>query len=207
MQYIVATHNAKKLKELARILQPLGIEAVTGDDLGLQLTEAEETGDTFEENARLKAELACRESGLPAIADDSGLMVDALDGAPGVYSARYAGEGASDDDRNDKLLAQLRGVPEEKRTAQFVSAVCCIFPNGDMVTARGECPGRIAFAPAGKGGFGYDPLFVVEGGKTYAELTAEEKDALSHRGNALRLFRERLSAYLKEKDGIANADK
>lgn len=207
MQYIVATHNAKKLKELARILQPLGIEAVTGDDLGLQLTEAEETGDTFEENARLKAELACRESGLPAIADDSGLMVDALNGAPGVYSARYAGEGASDADRNDKLLAQLRDVPEAKRTAQFVSAVCCIFPNGDMVTARGECPGLIAFAPAGEGGFGYDPLFVVEGGKTYAELTAGEKDALSHRGNALRLFRERLSAYLNEKDGTANADK
>lgn len=207
MQYVVATHNAKKRKELSRILQPLGIEAVTGDELGLQLTEAEETGDTFEENARLKADLACRESGLPAIADDSGLTVDALDGAPGVYSARYAGEDASDADRNAKLLAELRGVPEEKRTAQFVSAVCCVFPNGDMVTARGECPGHIAFAPAGEGGFGYDPLFLVKGGKTYAELSAEEKDALSHRGNALRLFRERLAAYLNEKDGEINADK
>lgn len=201
MQFIIATHNMKKLKELARILEPLGIEAVTGRDLGLALTEAEETGGTFEENAYLKAASACRESGLPAIADDSGLMVDALGGAPGVYSARYAGPDATDDDRNQKLLKELAEVPEEKRGARFVSAICCVFPDGSTVTARGECPGSIAFAPAGEDGFGYDPLFLVApglpgAGKTYAQLSAEEKDAVSHRGNALREFSQRLRQRL-----------
>lgn len=201
MQFIIATHNAKKLKELARILEPLGIEAVTDRELGIPLTEAEETGETFEENAYLKAASACRESGLPAIADDSGLMVDALDGAPGVYSARYAGPDATDDDRNRKLLKELAQVPQEGRGARFVSAICCVFPDGSTVTARGECPGSIAFAPAGEDGFGYDPLFLVApglpgAGKTYAQLSAEEKDAVSHRGNALREFSERLRQRL-----------
>lgn len=201
MQFIIATHNAKKLKELARILEPLGIEAVTDRELGIPLTEAEETGETFEENAYLKAASACRESGLPAIADDSGLMVDALDGAPGVYSARYAGPDATDDDRNRKLLKELAQVPQEGRGARFVSAICCVFPDGSTVTARGECPGSIAFAPAGEDGFGYDPLFLVApglpgAGKTYAQLSAEEKDAVSHRGNALREFSQRLRQRL-----------
>lgn len=124
----------------------------------MTLTEAEETGDTFEENAYIKAAAACRESGLPAIADDSGLMVDALDGAPGVYSARYAGEGATDADRNDKLLRELKNVPAHKRGAAFVSVVCCVFPNGEVLTARGECAGTVGFAPRGASGFGYDPL-------------------------------------------------
>ena len=204
MKFVIATHNQKKLKELSRILLPLGVEAVTAEDLGLTLTEAEETGTTFEENAYLKAALACRETGLPAVADDSGLMVDALNGAPGVYSARYAGEGASDADRNRKLLRELERIPAAERTARFVSAVCCVFPEGERVEARGECPGVIAYVPRGKDGFGYDPLFLVaEGlpgaGRTYAELSPEEKDAVSHRGNALRLFEERLRAYLMEK--------
>ena len=203
--YIIATHNQKKLKELSRILLPLGIEAVTAEAAGFSLTEAEETGSTFEENAYIKAASACRETGLPAVADDSGLMVEALDGAPGVYSARYAGEGATDADRNEKLLREMAAVPPEKRGAKFVSAVCCVFPDGSTVCARGECPGSIGFAPAGEDGFGYDPLFIVAdglpgAGRTYAELTPEEKDAVSHRGNALRLFGERLAAYLKEKD-------
>ena len=161
--YIIATHNYKKLAELSRILKPLGIDAVTDAEAGLKLDEVEETGATFEENAFLKAAAACRQSGLPAVADDSGLMVEALDGAPGVYSARYAGEGASDADRNRKLLRELDGVPEEERGAKFVSAVCCVFPNGDRVEAQGECPGRIGFTPVGENGFGYDPLFVVDG--------------------------------------------
>ena len=203
MRFIIATHNAKKLKELARILEPLGIEAVTDRDLGMTLTEAEETGETFEENAYLKAVSACRESGLPAIADDSGLMVDALDGAPGVDSARYAGPDAPDDDRNRKLLRELEEVPPAERGAQFVSAICCVFPDGSTVTARGECAGSIAFAPVGKDGFGYDPLFVVAPGlpgegKTYAQLSPEEKDAVSHRGNALREFSERLRQRLAQ---------
>lgn len=199
MQYIVATHNPKKLTEISRILEPLGIDGVTDKELDLALTEVEETGTTFEENAYLKAASACKESGLPAIADDSGLMVDALDGAPGVYSARYAGEDATDEQRVKKLLGELSGLSQEQRTAKFVSVVCCVFPNGDVLTARGECPGWIGFEPRGNGGFGYDPVFVVEGGKTYAELSAEEKDAISHRGNAMRLFREKLMEYIKDR--------
>ncbi len=153
---------------------------MTGEEVGVSLTEPEETGTTFEENAWIKAAAACRETGLPAVADDSGLMVDALDGAPGVYSARYAGEGANDADRNAKLLEALREVPEERRTARFVSAICCAFPDGSQVTARGECPGRIAYAPRGDDGFGYDPLFIVAdglpgAGRTFAELTGGRK--------------------------------
>ena len=134
------------------------------------------------------------ETGLAAIGDDSGLMVDALDGAPGIYSARYAGEGASNDARIAKLLDNLQGVPEEKRTAKFVSAICCVFPDGREVTVRGECHGRIGFAPMGENGFGYDPVFISESGKTFAQLTSAEKDKISHRGNALR----KLRAALKE---------
>lgn len=195
MRFLVATHNAKKLRELSRILEPLGIEAITDRELGQPLTEVEETGTTFEENAYLKAASACRETGLPAIADDSGLAVDALDGAPGVYSARYAGENATDAERIAKLLRELEGVPAEKRTAQFVSVVCCVFPDGRTLSVRGECPGRIGFAPRGEGGFGYDPIFEV-GDRTYAELSAEEKDAISHRGNALRKLKTALENYL-----------
>ena len=182
--FIIATHNRKKLAELERILAPLGISAQTAEQAGFELSEVEETGATFEENAFLKAEAAMRQTGLPAVADDSGLMVDALDGAPGVYSARYAGEGASDSQRNEKLLQELKNVPQDQRTARFVSAVCCVFPGGESVCVRGECEGTIAFAPSGYGGFGYDPLFLV-GEKTYAELSDEEKDAISHRGRAL----------------------
>ncbi len=197
MKYIIATHNMKKLKELSRILVPLGIEAVTDRDLGLAITEVEETGTTFEENAFLKAEGACKESGLPAVADDSGLCVDALDGAPGLYSARYAGEGATDEEKIEKLLGALKDVPKEKRTARFVSAICCVFPDGTKLTARGECEGEIAFEPDGEGGFGYDPVFLCNG-KSFAAMTAEEKDAVSHRGNSLRAFSAVLEAYLKQ---------
>lgn len=197
MQYIIATHNMKKLKELSRILLPLGIEAVTDRDLGLSLTEVEETGSTFEENAYLKAASACKESGLPAVADDSGLCVDALDGAPGLYSARFAGEGASDEEKIDKLLKALEGVPQQERTARFVSSICCVFPDGTVLTARGECEGEIALTPSGEGGFGYDPVFVT-GGKSFASMTAEEKDAVSHRGRSLRAFSQVLKNYLEQ---------
>lgn len=197
MTFIIATHNAKKLKELSRILVPLGIEAVTDRDLGIELTEVEETGATFEENAYLKAASACKESGLPAVADDSGLCVDALDGAPGLYSARYAGEGASDAEKIAKLLDALKDVPREERTARFVSSICCVFPDGKQLIARGECEGEIAFEADGEGGFGYDPVFVHEG-KSFAAMTAEEKDAVSHRGNSLRAFSEVLKTYLEQ---------
>lgn len=196
MQCVVATHNSHKLAEIRRILQPLGIEVLIDESL----PDVEETGTTFAENACLKAAAACRYTGLPAIADDSGLMVDALDGAPGVYSARYAGENATDHDRILKLLSALADVPQDARGAQFVSAICCIFPDGDMVTANGICRGHIAFAEQGDNGFGYDPVFlpVEYDGKSYAEISPEQKDAISHRGRALRVFADELTAFLKK---------
>lgn len=192
MKFVIATHNQHKLQELQRILAPLGVEAITAD-----LSEVEETGTTFAENAFLKAQSACRETGLPAVADDSGLEVEALDGRPGVYSARYAGENATDAQRMEKLLGELEGVPAEKRGARFVSAVCCVFPDGERIQAEGECPGAIAFAPAGEDGFGYDPVFLC-GEKTFAQMTASEKDAVSHRGKALEKFSQALEAFLKK---------
>lgn len=194
MKFVVATHNLKKLEELERILTPLDISVSAPD-----LEEVEETGTTFAENAFLKADAACRQTGLPAVADDSGLMVDALNGAPGVYSARYAGEGASDLDRIHKLLNALKAVPQEKRTAKFVSSICCVFPDGSKIVAEGECAGTIAFAPAGSGGFGYDPVFLLDG-KSFAQLTAQEKDKISHRGRALRKFAAQLK-HMKEQNG------
>lgn len=197
MKFVIATHNAHKLIELQRILEPLGIEAVTDCDLGMELPEVEETGTTFAENAYLKAASACEATGLPAIADDSGLVVDALGGRPGVYSARYGGEEATDDDRNVLLLGEMKDVPKGQRSARFVSAVCCVFPNGDVLRAEGTFEGEIGYAPAGENGFGYDPIFVV-GDRTSAEMAPEEKDALSHRGNALRVFSKDLAAYLAQ---------
>ncbi len=188
----MATHNRHKVRELQRILAPLGIEVATAE-----LPEVEETGTTFEENAEIKARSACRATGLPSVADDSGIVVDALGGAPGVYSARYAGPDATDEERNRKLLEELRGVPDEKRTARFVSAVCCAFPDGEAITVTGVCEGRVAYLPSGSGGFGYDPIFLV-GKKTYAELTPSEKDAVSHRGKALRLLAARLQERAKQ---------
>lgn len=184
--FIIATHNKNKLNELERILAPLKIDIATA-----QLDEVEEIGTTFAENAFLKADAACRQTGKPAVADDSGLMVDALNGAPGVYSARYAGEGASDSDRIRKLLLHLKDVPEEKRTAKFVCSICCVYPGGDKIVAQGECVGTIGFEPRGSDGFGYDPVFLVNG-KSFAELTTQEKDNISHRGRALKDFTNQL---------------
>lgn len=182
---VLASRNKAKLKELRRILEGMNWEVISAEDAKVQ-GEAEENGATFEENAFLKAEYVCKASGLPAVADDSGLCVDALDGRPGVYSARYA-EG-SDDDRIDKLFSELKEVPDEKRTARFVSAVCCVFPEGEKILVRGECEGKIAFERHGNGGFGYDPVFISEKG-SFGELSAEEKDSISHRGRALEKFK------------------
>lgn len=196
MDFLIATHNMKKQAELQRILEPLGINVLTADMAGVELSDVDETGTTFEENAFLKADSGCKESGMVCVADDSGLMVDFLGGAPGVYSARFAGEHGNDMKNNEKLLELLKGVPAEKRTARFVSAVCCCFPDGRSFTVRGECEGIIAAEIHGDGGFGYDPLFLV-GEKTFGELSAEEKDKVSHRGNALRAFVKELPKYLK----------
>ena len=192
MKILIATHNKHKLDEMSRILEPMGYEVVTDTDLGFTLTEAEENGSTFLENARIKAESGCKESGIPCIADDSGLCVDALDGEPGVYSARYSGEHGDDKANNAKLLDKLSGVPDEKRTARFVCAICVSFPDGSEITAEGTCEGKIGYEYRGNNGFGYDPLFMV-GDKSFAELSAAEKDAVSHRGNALKRLEKLLS--------------
>lgn len=197
MDFLIATHNMKKRDELQRILSPLGVHVLTADEAGVDLTDVEETGTTFEENALLKARSGCKEGKMPCIADDSGLCVDALDGAPGVYSARFAGEHGNDDKNNEKLLSLLSDIPPEKRTARFVSTVACVFPDGRELVVRGECEGKIGYEKRGENGFGYDPLFYV-GERTFAEFTPEEKDAVSHRGNALRALTEALPAYLNK---------
>ena len=194
MKLVLASKNRKKLMEMNDILSHLGIEVCSEAEAGVDL-EVEETGTTFEENSLLKARAVMEASGLPAIADDSGLCVDCLGGAPGVYSARYGGEGLSDEARYQILLENMRG--QMTRTAKFVSVITCCFPNGDVLSARGECPGTIAYAPMGEGGFGYDPVFFVpELKKTFAQLSAEEKNAISHRGKALEAFKVRLEEYL-----------
>lgn len=195
MDFLIATHNLKKRDELQRILSPLGIHVLTADEAGVDLTDVEETGTTFEENALLKARSGAKEGNMPCIADDSGLCVDALEGAPGVYSARYAGEHGNDAKNNAKLLDALSDVPTEKRTAQFVSCVACVFPDGRELTVQGEVKGIIGYQPKGENGFGYDPLFYV-GERSFAEFTSAEKDAVSHRGNALRGLAKELPKYL-----------
>lgn len=181
----------KKLAEMQRILSPLGINVVTAKMLGAEIPEVEENGETFEENARTKAYSACRAMNMPAIADDSGICVDYLGGAPGVYSARFSGGHGNDEANNDLLLKKLEGVPEEKRTAYYVCAICCVFPNGEEITVRGECHGHIGFERDGNGGFGYDPLFIING-RSFGRYTAQEKDEISHRGKALRLLAKEL---------------
>lgn len=196
MKLVLASKNAHKLVEMRDILSQLGVEVVLESEVGVDV-DVEETGATFEENAYLKAHAVMEASGLPAIADDSGLCVDALNGAPGVYSARYGGPGLDDTGRYKLLLENMRGQLD--RRCRFVSAICCCFPNGDKVEARGECAGTLAYAPKGADGFGYDPVFFVPGlKKTFAELSPEEKNAISHRGNALKAFREKLETYLKK---------
>ena len=198
MKFILASQNKKKLVEMNDILSAFGIEVVSAADAGIHL-DVEETGTTFAENAALKAEAICKASGMPAIADDSGLCVDALNGAPGVYSARYGGEGLDDTGRYQLLLQNMRGMMD--RRCKFVSAVCCVFPNGDRITAEGECPGTLAYAPQGTDGFGYDPIFFVPSlKKTFAQLTAEEKNAISHRGRAMQQFKTELERYLNGTD-------
>ena len=208
MKFIIATNNQKKLREMERILNPLGIEAVSAKNAGISLDEVEETGTTFSENAFIKANAAFEKTGMPAVADDSGLCVDALDGRPGIYSARYAGEGATDEDRNNKLLNELKDVPEENRGAHYTSAICCVLPDGSKIEVEGHCEGKIGYEPVGDGGFGYDPIF-MHGDKAFAQLSAKEKDAVSHRGKALRMLKNELEKYLSDqkKQEDKNADK
>ena len=195
-KFVLATHNPGKLAEMKAILSGLGVEVVSPAEAGVEV-DVEETGTTFAEIAMLKAKAICAAAGLPAIADDSGLCVDALNGGPGVYSARYGGEELDDRKRRLLLLRNLRG--QTTRAAHFTCAVACAFPDGDTLTAEGRCDGAIAFAPLGEGGFGYDPVFLIpEKGKTFGQLSPEEKSAISHRGKALAAFVEKLGTYLKK---------
>lgn len=194
MKFVLASQNKHKLAEMQAILSAHGVEVALQGDIGLHV-DVEETGSTFAENAMLKARAVMKASGLPAIADDSGVCVDALNGAPGVYSARYGGPGLDDVGRYRLLLENLRGA--SSRAAHFTSAIACVFPNGDTIEAEGICPGSIAYAPQGDGGFGYDPVFYLpQLRKTYAQLMPEEKAAVSHRGKALEVFDGRLREYL-----------
>ncbi len=194
MKMVLASKNPHKLGEMNAILSQLGVEVVLESDVGADV-DVEETGETFEENARLKAEAVMQATGLPAIADDSGLCVTALGGGPGVYSARYGGEGLTDKDRYELVLDALKGQLD--RSAKFVSCICCAFPDGTLLEARGECPGLITYTPRGAGTFGYDPIFLYpEKRKTFAEMEGEEKNAISHRGRALEKFKTELEKYL-----------
>ena len=188
MKFVLASHNKKKLAELSAILSGAGIEIVPLPD---DAPEPEETGETFAENALIKAYSAHGFTGLPAIADDSGLEVDALGGAPGVYSARYCA--GTDCDRNALLLRNMADVPDGARTARFVCAICCILPDGRKIEVQGTCEGTILREERGAGGFGYDPLFYVEQyACTFGELPAEAKNTISHRARALQKLYEAL---------------
>ncbi len=184
MELIIASNNQHKIKEFRRMLEPLGIEIISQKEAGVKL-EVEETGETFEENARLKAKGFFDLCNKAVIADDSGLEVDFLGGAPGVYSARYAGEGASDKACYQKLLKEMEDVGLDNRTARFVCVIHLIMPNGDEYSFRGTCEGYIGYEPLGDNGFGYDPIFMV-GDTSFSELEPDEKDNISHRGQALK---------------------
>lgn len=187
---IIATKNKGKAREFERLFRPLGFEVKTLLDFD-EIEDIEETGTTFEENAIIKAEAVSKETGQVVIADDSGLIVDALNGAPGIYSARYAGSDKNDEANIDKVLKELEEVPEEKRTARFYCALAVAFPNSKTITVYGTCEGSILRERRGSNGFGYDPIFFVnELGVSMAELTPEQKSKISHRGNALKNLEE-----------------
>lgn len=197
IRVVVATGNAHKLTEIRAILAGLEVALVPMTELGVP--EPVEDGTTFEANALIKARACVDATGLPAIADDSGLEVDALDGAPGVYSARYAGSPSDDHANNAKLIAALDGVPDERRRARFVCAAALVVPDGREMVVRGTMEGRVVDQPRGSHGFGYDPYFVadeVTDGRTNGELTPEEKDAISHRGAAFRALRAHVAAAI-----------
>jgi non-canonical purine NTP pyrophosphatase, rdgB/HAM1 family len=192
VRFVVATGNKGKLIEIKEIMKDFHFNVISMSEAGIQ-TDIEETGSTFEENALIKAKAINAITNDIVMADDSGLEVDYLDGAPGIHSARFADEGASDDDRNKKLLGLLQDVPYGKRTARFVCVIAVVFPDGSEFTVRGTCEGIVGEKPVGNGGFGYDPLlYIPEYGMTIAEMDMETKNRISHRGNALRKMVEEL---------------
>lgn len=199
---IAASSNAHKIREIQAIIDKFGMKVISRKEAGVPSFEIEEDGDTFEKNSLKKASVIREATGRTTIADDSGLMVDYLGGAPGVYSARFAGEECDDAKNNEKLLQLLKKVPSKERTARFVSVITLIFADGETIVARGECPGRITTAPTGGNGFGYDPIFVPDGmNKTFAQLTEEEKNLISHRAKALEKLNELLTEREKFNEG------
>ena len=196
MKFVFASHNKGKIQEVQEILAPFGIEI---EPIPADFPEIEENGTSFEENAKIKARAVCQATGLPAVADDSGLTVDALDGFPGIHSARWAGPEANDHDRNQLLLEKLLSVPEEQRGAQFVCVAACVFPDGRELAVRGQCRGTILGEEHGSGGFGYDPVFCVpEYGCTFGELASDVKNSISHRARALPALGSALQTPLQE---------
>ena len=201
MKIVLASNNQNKIKEIKSILGRIGCqyEVLSLDAIGFH-DEIIEDGNSFEENSLIKAR-AVSTLGYIGIADDSGLCVDALNGEPGIYSARYAGEPCDHQKNNEKIIAALDGKEDPERSAAFVSVIACSLPNGKSFTVRGECKGKMLKAPQGNGGFGYDPLFMPEGfDKTFAELSFDEKNGISHRGRALEAFAERFPSFLKDND-------
>lgn len=196
MKFVFASHNKGKIQEVQEILAPFGIEI---EPIPADFPEIEENGTSFEENAEIKARAVCQATGLPAVADDSGLTVDALDGFPGIHSARWAGPEANDHDRNQLLLEKLLSVPEEQRGAQFVCVAACVFPDGRELAVRGQCRGTILGEEHGSGGFGYDPIFCVpEYGCTFGELASDVKNSISHRARAFTALGSALKTLLQE---------
>jgi len=198
IEVVIATRNSGKLREIRAILSPLGLKILSLRDFP-EVPEIIEDGQTFEENAVKKAAVVSRQTGRMAIADDSGLAVDALQGRPGVFSSRYAGEKATDAQRYQKLLKEMAGTPQGKRGAAFICAMAVASPKGKVEMVKGECRGEIAFAPKGSHGFGYDPVFYLpERGKTMAELEPDVKNRISHRAQALEKLKKLLPKFLKE---------
>lgn len=196
MKVVFASHNKGKIHEVQEILAPYGIEI---EPIPADFPEIEEDGTSFEENAKIKARAVCQATGLPAVADDSGLSVDALDGFPGIHSARWAGPDADAHDRNQLLLEKLLSVPESQRGAEFVCVAACVFPDGREMAVRGQCRGTILSEEHGTGGFGYDPIFCVpEYGCTFGELASDVKNSISHRARALTALGSALRTLLQE---------
>ncbi len=201
-KFVIASNNVHKIGEFKRILSTLGVDVISAQEAGVDFSDVDETGTTFAENSKIKAMYAFNKCGLPCIADDSGLCVDALGGRPGIYSARYGGENTTDNEKIDLLLKELKGVEKDNRTAHFNCSICCVINKDDIITVEGRCEGYIGFEKKGTNGFGYDPVFYLENGKAFAELDASEKDSYSHRGNALRIFYN----LLKERKDLFNVN-
>lgn len=195
MKFFIATKNQNKINEFRRLFNDLDLQFVSENDFTTKMPDVEENGSTFEENALIKARAGVSFSGMPTIADDSGLCVDYLNGKPGIYSARFAGGHGDSKANNLKLLKELEGVNIKDRTARFVCTIACVFPSGREFTVTGECKGYIDYLESGNSDFGYDPLFISSIGK-FSEITPEAKNSISHRGNAMRLFKTEILKYL-----------